>query len=111
MTLSTSSDAPGGTTGRRPPVDPERWPDVVRLPRASAPRTAVARGLVERGLARMPLRVRHEAGPLRVPRPGAPRDDTPREGTPTLTLHDPEAFHRRIGADGLIGFGESYMAA
>ncbi|MET9724505.1 cyclopropane-fatty-acyl-phospholipid synthase family protein [Streptomyces zaomyceticus] len=110
MTLSTSSDAPGGTTGRRPAVDPGRWPDVVRLPRASAPRTAVARGLVERGLARMPLRVRHGAGPLRVPRPGVPRDDTPRDGTPTLTLHDPAAFHRRIGADGLIGFGESYMA-
>jgi cyclopropane-fatty-acyl-phospholipid synthase len=27
-----------------------------------------------------------------------------------LALRDPRAFHRRIGRDGLIGFGESYMA-
>ncbi|MGW2659256.1 class I SAM-dependent methyltransferase, partial [Streptomyces sp. NPDC001478] len=29
---------------------------------------------------------------------------------PLLALHDPDAFYRRIGRDGLIGFGESYMA-
>jgi hypothetical protein len=29
---------------------------------------------------------------------------------PVLHLHEPQAFYRRIGADGLIGFGESYMA-
>lgn len=87
------------------PVDPARWPDVARPPHASALRTAVAERIIGRALARLPLRVRHGAGepsPYRVPR---------QEGAlPTLTLHDPGAFHRRIGADGLIGFGESYMA-
>ncbi|MGW2201537.1 class I SAM-dependent methyltransferase [Streptomyces sp. NPDC001774] len=76
---------------------------VVEPPRASALRTAVARRIVERAFARIPLRVRHaDAGAPSVPAlPGA---------APTLTLYDPEAFFRRIGADGLIGFGESYMA-
>ncbi|MFB7356238.1 class I SAM-dependent methyltransferase [Streptomyces gardneri] len=105
VTLSISPDAPVGATGRRPSVDLKRWPDVALLPRASALRTAIARRLVERALARLPLRIRHGDGHGRVPRPCTPQD-----GEPTLTLHDPAAFHRRIGADGLIGFGESYMA-
>ncbi|MFJ9808688.1 class I SAM-dependent methyltransferase [Streptomyces sp. NPDC101158] len=107
------------------PVDPVRWPDVARRPRASAVRTAVARRLVERALARLPLRIQHTADgssvtrghgdPGTVPRGRAGDAAVPprREGDaalPTLTLHDPGAFHRRIGADGLIGFGESYMA-
>ncbi|MFJ8128434.1 class I SAM-dependent methyltransferase [Streptomyces hydrogenans] len=105
MTLSLPLDTTVRTTDRRLPVDPERWPDVARLPRASALRTAVARRLVESALNRLPLRIRHGDGPRSLPAPGTPRD-----GVPTLTLHDPAAFHRRIGADGLIGFGESYMA-
>ncbi|MFF8410083.1 SAM-dependent methyltransferase [Streptomyces omiyaensis] len=91
----------------RIPVDPGRWPDVARPPRASAPRTAVARRLVERALSRMPLRIRTAPSP--VPGPPAPVS-AGSPALPTLTLHDPDAFHRRIGADGLIGFGESYMA-
>ncbi|MCT4351839.1 cyclopropane-fatty-acyl-phospholipid synthase family protein [Streptomyces sp. Je 1-79] len=94
--------APG--TGH-PPVDPERWPDAARLPRASALRTALARRVVERALARLPLRIRNGSAPTALPHPAASGD-----GPPTLTLHDPAAFHRRVGADGLIGFGESYMA-
>ncbi|GHJ92205.1 cyclopropane-fatty-acyl-phospholipid synthase [Streptomyces sp. NE5-10] len=105
MTLSLPLDTTVRTTDRRLPADPERWPDVARLPRASALRTAVARRLVESALNRLPLRIRHGDGPRSLPAPRAPRD-----GVPTLTLHDPAAFHRRIGADGLIGFGESYMA-
>lgn len=89
----------------RVPADPVRWPDVARPPRASAARTVVARLLVERALARLPLRIRTgRDAPLAGTRTG---DDGP---VPTLTLHDPDAFHRRIGAAGLIGFGESYMA-
>jgi cyclopropane-fatty-acyl-phospholipid synthase len=30
---------------------------------------------------------------------------------PVMRIHRPDAFFRRIGRDGLIGFGESYMAA
>ncbi|WP_024793724.1 class I SAM-dependent methyltransferase [Tomitella biformata] len=29
---------------------------------------------------------------------------------PRMIIRDPDAFARRVGADGLIGFGESYMA-
>ncbi|MFE9045324.1 class I SAM-dependent methyltransferase [Streptomyces sp. NPDC012421] len=145
MTLRTPPDTSARPTSRRLPVDPERWPDVARLPRASALRTAIARRLVARALSRMPLRVRHGDEYPSVPRPGRPvpdspefgspglgslgtdspesgstvsgsprlgslGPDSPQGGAPTLTLHDPAAFHRRIGADGLIGFGESYMA-
>ncbi|MGW0122301.1 class I SAM-dependent methyltransferase [Streptomyces sp. NPDC003327] len=93
--------------GGRVEVDPDRWPDVARVPHASAARTAVARLLVGRAFDRLPLRIR-TAGRTTVP---APRNGDDRAvPTPTLTLHDPEAFHRRIAADGLIGFGESYMA-
>ena len=31
-------------------------------------------------------------------------------GSPVLVLHRPAHFYRRVGARGLIGFGESYMA-
>ncbi|MFJ3175275.1 class I SAM-dependent methyltransferase [Streptomyces roseus] len=78
---------------RRTEVDAERWPGVARLRSAGAVRTAVARRLVARALIRQGLA-------------------TPTAGArgPLLTLHDPDAFHQRIGRDGLIGFGESYMA-
>ncbi|MFD7079335.1 class I SAM-dependent methyltransferase [Streptomyces sp. NPDC059918] len=88
------------------PVDPGRWPDVARLPRSSALRTASARWIVENALAKTPLRIRQ--GGRQHAEASPPGDGRP--GAPTLFLHDPAAFHRRIGADGLIGFGESYMA-
>ncbi|MFJ6793764.1 class I SAM-dependent methyltransferase [Streptomyces sp. NPDC091268] len=93
--------APGAGSGapavRRAEVDANRWPDVARLPSAGPARTAVAGYLVGRALDRLGL----TASPAGV-----------RAGTcgPLLTLHDPDAFHRRIGRHGLIGFGESYMA-
>ncbi|MFE9908869.1 class I SAM-dependent methyltransferase [Streptomyces clavifer] len=79
-------------------ADPERWPDVVALPRASGARTAVAERLVRRALARLPLRVRL-----------ADRDSIGLGG-PLMVIREPDAFFRRLGAGGLIGFGESYMA-
>ncbi len=33
-----------------------------------------------------------------------------RAGDPVMRLVRPEAFYRRLGAGGLIGFGEAYMA-
>ncbi|WP_442304845.1 class I SAM-dependent methyltransferase [Streptomyces sp. 2RAF24] len=83
---------------RRADVDAELWPDVARLPPAGPVRTAVARQLVGRALDRLGL-----TGPSARDRASAPG--------PRLTLHDADAFHRRIGRHGLIGFGESYMAA
>ncbi|MEU5219851.1 cyclopropane-fatty-acyl-phospholipid synthase family protein [Streptomyces sp. NPDC020807] len=100
-TAHPSPDAPADAPAPSSAVDAERWPDVARLPRASAARTALARLVVERALARLPLRIRQNDH----------HDPTRTEsGPPTLTLRDPAAFYRRIGADGLIGFGESYMA-
>ncbi|MGW1126709.1 class I SAM-dependent methyltransferase [Streptomyces sp. NPDC002526] len=98
MTASTfrtpSVPAPAARVG----IDPARWPDVVALPRASRLRTAVAERIVRRALARLPLRVRLGG-----------REDIGLGG-PLMDVHDPDAFFRRIGAAGLIGFGESYMA-
>ncbi|WP_406448480.1 class I SAM-dependent methyltransferase [Streptomyces sp. NBC_00876] len=101
MSVSTShSPSPSSS----PPVhatagiDPGRWPDVVRPPRGSRLRTALAERLVRRALARLPLRVRL-----------AGREDLGLGG-PLMDVRDPATFFRRIGVNGLIGFGESYMA-
>ncbi|MFS8201509.1 class I SAM-dependent methyltransferase [Streptomyces sp. CWNU-52B] len=89
---------PGSIAGRRMDVDPELWPDVVARPTASRARTALTRAVVRRALERLPLRVRFPDGTqLGL-------------GGPLVEIHDAEAFHRRIGTQGLIGFGESYMA-
>ncbi|WP_432105385.1 class I SAM-dependent methyltransferase [Streptomyces sp. bgisy091] len=79
-------------------VDADRWPDVAAQPRASAIRTALAERLVRHALSRLPLRARI-----------AGRDSIGLGG-PLMEIRRPDAFFRRIGASGLIGFGESYMA-
>ncbi|GLW55555.1 class I SAM-dependent methyltransferase [Kitasatospora phosalacinea] len=83
-----------------PAVDPLRWPDVARVPHAPL-RAAAARRLLHRAAALRGLRVELPGG--RVLRPAPP-------GAPVLRLHRPEAFAHRVGAGGLIGFGESYQA-
>ncbi|MET8979993.1 class I SAM-dependent methyltransferase [Streptomyces sp. NPDC004539] len=80
------------------PVDAARWPDVAAVPASSWPRTAVTGALIRRALDGLPVRARF-----------AGRDDTGRGG-PLLEVHDPAAFHARVGTGGLVGFGESYMA-
>nr|WP_229861248.1 cyclopropane-fatty-acyl-phospholipid synthase family protein [Streptomyces litmocidini] len=70
---------------------------MARLPSTAPARTAIARHFVTRALDRLAL-----SGPATGARAAA--------AGPRLTLHDPDAFHRRIGRHGLIGFGESYMA-
>ncbi|MER7770547.1 class I SAM-dependent methyltransferase [Kitasatospora sp. NPDC096140] len=82
------------------PVDPARWPDVARVPHAPL-RAAVAACLLRRVASRRGLRVELPGG--RTPRPAPP-------GAPVLRLHRPRAFLHRVGAGGLIGFGESYQA-
>ncbi len=79
-------------------VDGRRWPDVATLPKAPGLRAARAERLVRRALARLPLRIRlGTREPIGL-------------GGPLMEVHDPQAFFRRIGADGLTGFGESYLA-
>ncbi|MFJ3334608.1 class I SAM-dependent methyltransferase [Streptomyces sp. NPDC086766] len=83
---------------REAPAPSAQWPDVAAPPAASPLRTAVTAAVVRRALERLPLQVRfaggHSAG----------------RGGPLLEVRDPKRFHGRIGASGLIGFGESYMA-
>ncbi|MEU8548950.1 class I SAM-dependent methyltransferase [Streptomyces roseoverticillatus] len=80
-----------------PGIDPRVWPDVARLPRTRPGHTAAAQVLIRRACAQLPLRLRLG-------------DRAPSGSGPELTVHQPDAFFRRIAADGLIGFGESYMA-
>ncbi len=84
-------------------IDPDRWPDVLRVPRGpvGALSGRVADGLLRRAAARLPLRLSYPDGSVI----GA-ADPT----LPTMVIHRPDALARRIGRYGLIGFGESYMA-
>ena len=81
-------------------IDADRWPDVATAPSRSV-RGAIARGLFTTGVAKLPLRVRF------------PDEQMIGGGGPTapvMVLHRPRDLFRRLGASGLIGFGESYMA-
>ncbi|GHJ37141.1 cyclopropane-fatty-acyl-phospholipid synthase family protein [Streptomyces sp. TS71-3] len=89
---------PGIPASPRTRVDASRWPDVARVPGGSPLRTGAARWLVVRALAGLPVRLELAGAPVAG------------QAGPLLRVHDPRAFFRRIGAHGLIGFGESYMA-
>ena len=67
-------------------IDTERWPDVAVVPPESW-RTPFARALVRRALHRLPL-----------------------TGDAVMVCHNAELLARRVAANGMIGFGESYMA-
>jgi cyclopropane-fatty-acyl-phospholipid synthase len=64
-------------------------------------RAAVARVLFGTAIVRLPVRVLLPDGSLHGA--GGPAD-------PVMHLHRPREFFRRLGASGLIGFGESYLA-
>ncbi|MGI8879546.1 MAG: class I SAM-dependent methyltransferase [Jatrophihabitans sp.] len=81
-------------------VDPSRWPDIARVPHKPL-RAAVARQLLYGAVRRLQLRVSFPNGDQW----GAGGADTP-----VLRLIRPDHFVQRVGANGLIGFGESYMA-
>ncbi|WP_280340320.1 class I SAM-dependent methyltransferase [Nocardia neocaledoniensis] len=70
-------------------------------PRADAGRL-VAAALFRRAVWRLPLRVELPDGTVF----GGGADDPT---APLMVLHDPDAFATRLGATGLIGFGEAYM--
>lgn len=83
------------------PIDAQRWPDVVATPHRPV-RAAVARSLFRRAVGRLGIRVELPSG--QQAGAGAAAD------APTMRLVDPAAFYQRVGATGLIGFGEAYMA-
>jgi cyclopropane-fatty-acyl-phospholipid synthase len=84
----------------RPAAGPAGWPDVMRVPRSPL-RAPAARQLVHHAAARLPLRIALPSGQQLGG--GGPAD-------PVLILRRPRDFYQRLGAAGLIGFGESYMA-
>ena len=88
------------TTAHPVEIDAGRWPDVANPPHRPV-RAAIAASLVKRMLADIPVTVMD---------PGRRRLGGGRPGDPTMFLHDPRAFHDRLGSHGLIGFGEAYMA-
>jgi cyclopropane-fatty-acyl-phospholipid synthase len=87
-------------TGLGASVDASRWPDIATLPEGRL-RTQVAKRLIEGVLGRLELQVLLPEGQV---------IGGGRIGDPVMKLLRPEAFYRRVGASGLIGFGEAYMA-
>ena len=61
----------------------------------------VARSLFRAAVSRLPVTVEIDRGPGRREVLG--------RGGPTMRIVRPEEFYARIGRDGLIGFGESYL--
>jgi cyclopropane-fatty-acyl-phospholipid synthase len=83
-------------------IDADRWPDLVRMPDAPV-RARVARRLFTHALKDIPVTV---VGPNGLALAGA---GVPGGGGPVLRVRRPREFLNRIGADGLIGFGEAYQ--
>ena len=88
-----------------PSIDPTRWPDlaVSRAKARSAVEVRVARQLFRAAASRLPVRVDLGGGTVIG---GAAHD----ESAPLMVVHRADAFFAAVGAKGLIGFGESYMA-
>ena len=103
---SHQAHAPGGAF-RVPPapaaIDAEVWPGVARPPAGIKAQVAgrAAEALFRAAARRLPLRVEYPNGT--VLGTGGPDE-------PVMTMVRPEDFAVRIGANGLIGLGESFMA-
>jgi cyclopropane-fatty-acyl-phospholipid synthase len=70
-------------------------------PRRAPLRGAVARAIVGRAVADLPLRVRF---------PDGSSIGAGDSGDPLMLIHRPNTFFARLAADAKIGFGEAYMA-
>jgi cyclopropane-fatty-acyl-phospholipid synthase len=82
------------------PIDAGRWPDVATIPDDRV-RAAIAKRLFTGVVRRLALQVTLPDGAVL---------GGGRAGDPVMRLVRPDAFYRRLGAGGLIGFGEAYMA-
>ena len=94
------TSAPTWTQVEQDDIDPMRWPDVATTPDHRMRATIAAR-LFRRAVASLPIRVELPGG--EVLGKGA-------ADAPMMRLVRPDAFYQRVGATGLIGFGEAYMA-
>jgi cyclopropane-fatty-acyl-phospholipid synthase len=79
-------------------VDLDRWP-AMAPPTAAPFRARVARSLLKHAVEHTGVRVSFPDGSA-----------VGHDAAPTLRVRDTERFLTRLGRDGLIGFGESYMA-
>ncbi|MEP6649149.1 MAG: cyclopropane-fatty-acyl-phospholipid synthase family protein, partial [Lapillicoccus sp.] len=102
-TLSPGQPSFAGLSAPR--LDTSRWPDLARVPSAlkRTVHARVARRLVEQAARRLDVGVELPDGTAIGRAAYLP-------GAPVMVLHRPDRFLERLGADGLIGFGESYMA-
>lgn len=87
--MTLTQDAPAGVE--------DRWPDVTGEPRSPL-RAAVAGVLFRRAMDRCAVRVRYPDGTVTGAR------------GPIMDVRRPAALMNRLGAAGLIGFGEAYQA-
>ena len=85
------------------PASTRRWESISRVPRG--PRAVIGAPIVAalfgRAVADVAIRVEYADGVVLGAAP---------ETGPRMLLHRPRDFFARIAADGLIGFGEAYMA-
>jgi cyclopropane-fatty-acyl-phospholipid synthase len=88
-----------------PPAGP--WTQLPAVPRAPL-HAAIARRIFTRAATRLGVTVELPDGRLLVKASGS--EAGPGRAAPVMRLHRPAQFFRRLGHDGLIGFGESYMA-
>ncbi|QSE80080.1 class I SAM-dependent methyltransferase [Rhodococcus koreensis] len=92
-------------TGENPRIDNRIWPGLADVPTGvrAAASAKVADRLFRRAAADLDVRIEYPDGTL----VGARREQ---EILPRMIIRNPDAFARRVGTGGLIGFGESYMA-
>ncbi|GAA2043702.1 cyclopropane-fatty-acyl-phospholipid synthase family protein [Catenulispora yoronensis] len=83
-------------------IDADRWPDLARIPDHPV-RARIARRLFTHALKDVPVTV---VAPNGLALAGA---GVPGGGGPVLRVRRPKEFLNRLGADGLIGFGEAYQ--
>ncbi|WFN93422.1 class I SAM-dependent methyltransferase [Gordonia sihwensis] len=100
----TDDSRHAGRRDRIPRIDPVRWPDVSAPPHArmSGLRAFAAERLFRRAAARLPIAVEFPDG-SRIGRLDG-------RMVPRMIVRGPESFFARLGASGLIGFGEAFMA-
>jgi len=100
--VTTLTPPVGGLT---PTLDPSRWPDLARMPGAltRAVHARIAKRLFLQVADRLDVRIE-------LPDGGVIGRAAHLPGAPVMQLHRPDRFIERLGAEGLIGFGESYMA-
>jgi cyclopropane-fatty-acyl-phospholipid synthase len=98
----TTTETPSADRGEifRGPTQIGPWQDVPAARRLPV-HSAIARRLFAHAVGKLDVRVVLPDG-----RGWGSRDPL----APTISIHRPADFFRRFGADGLIGFGESYIA-